>query len=83
MTAIGQEMAPNRPVRFAADSRCSVALLSAVSASDHLDLTLDTAGLVFAGDVSHSDMQTQAEARARIALDRSRRKRGPPQGSFV
>ncbi len=78
-----QDGVSGRPVRLAADSRCSVALFSAVSPADHLDLTLDGAGMFFVGAVTHSAMQTQAEARARIALDRSRRKRGPPSQGFL
>lgn len=80
---MAQDEMSNQPVRLVADSRCSVALFNAVSPSDHLDLTLDRVEMFFAGAVTHAAMQTQAEARARIALDRSRRKRGPPSHGFL
>jgi hypothetical protein len=44
----------------------------------HGDLSLHTASLIFAGIVSHPTIKLQTHARARVALDRSRRKRGPP-----
>lgn len=42
-------------------------------------LHLDHAGNLFAEVVSHPAFQMQTEARARIALDRAWRKRGPPR----
>jgi hypothetical protein len=44
----------------------------------HGDLSFQTASLIFAGVVSHPVIKLQTEARARIALDLSRQKRGPP-----
>jgi hypothetical protein len=52
-------------------------IYTAVSPSGHADTTLDVAAQVFA-DLSHPSVQTQTEARARIAMDRAFRKRGPP-----
>jgi hypothetical protein len=57
---------------------CCESFPRAVSPSNHQDLTLDTAALSFAEVVSHPAIHRQTEARARVALDRSRRKRGPP-----
>ena len=44
----------------------------------HGDLSFHTASLIFAGVVSHPTVKPQTEARARVALDLSRQKRGPP-----
>jgi hypothetical protein len=44
----------------------------------HGDLSVHTASLMFAGIVSHSTIKPQTHARARLALDRARQKRGPP-----
>lgn len=44
----------------------------------HGDLSFHTASLIFAGIVSHPAIKVQTEARARVALDRARQKRGPP-----
>jgi hypothetical protein len=41
-------------------------------------LTIPAASLIFAGIVSHPVIKAQTHARARVALDRSRQKRGPP-----
>jgi hypothetical protein len=57
---------------------CCESFPKAVSPADHHDLTLDTAALAFAEIVSHPALRPQTEARARVALDRSRQKRGPP-----
>ena len=45
----------------------------------HGDLSTHTASLIFAGIVSHPTIKPQTHARARVARDRSRQKRGPPQ----
>jgi len=63
---------------FSAIPRCCERFPGTVSPSQHHDLTLDTASLAFAEIVSHPAIHRQTEARARVALDRSRRKRGPP-----
>jgi hypothetical protein len=44
----------------------------------HGDLSFHTASLIFAGIVSHPTVKPQTQARARVALDISRQKRGPP-----
>ncbi len=44
----------------------------------HGDLSLHAASLIFAEIVSHPSIKAQTQARARVALDRSRQKRGPP-----
>jgi hypothetical protein len=44
----------------------------------HGDLSFHVASLIFAEIVSHPAVKTQTQARARVALDRSRQKRGPP-----
>lgn len=55
------------------DSPCTVA------PSLHFDLGNGSAGAFFAELTSHPAAHAQTEARARIALDRAWRKRGPPQ----
>jgi len=42
------------------------------------NLSFHTASLIFAEIVSHPAVKLQTEARARVAFDRSRQKRGPP-----
>jgi hypothetical protein len=44
----------------------------------HGDLSFQTASLIFAEIVSHPAIKLQTQARARVALDRTRRQRGPP-----
>jgi hypothetical protein len=44
----------------------------------HGDLSVYTASLIFAEILSHPAIKLQTEARARVALDLSRQKRGPP-----
>jgi hypothetical protein len=44
----------------------------------HGDLSFHAASLIFAGIVSHPSVKTQTLARARVALDSSCQKRGPP-----
>jgi hypothetical protein len=55
---------------------------AAVTSVQHGDLSLHTASLIFAEIVSHPSVKTQTQARARVALDRSRQKRGPPSYSL-
>ena len=55
---------------------------AAVTPIQHGDLSSHTASLIFAEIVSHPSVRTQTEARARVALDRSRQKRGPPSLSL-
>jgi hypothetical protein len=49
-----------------------------VTSVRHGDLSFHTASLFFAEIVSHPSIKLQTEARARVALDLSRQKRGPP-----
>jgi hypothetical protein len=58
--------------------QCCPAYPAAVTPIRHGDLSFQTASLIFAGIVSHPTVKPQIQARARVALDRSRRKRGPP-----
>jgi hypothetical protein len=51
---------------------------AAVTPIRHGDLSLHIASLTFAEIVSHPTIKPQTHARARVALDRSRQKRGPP-----
>ncbi len=44
----------------------------------HGDLSFQAASLIVAGIVSHPAAELQTQARARVALDRGRRQRGPP-----
>jgi hypothetical protein len=57
--------------------RCP-AFPAVVTPVKHGDLSFHAASLIFAEIVSHPAVRTQTEARARVALDRSRQKRGPP-----
>jgi hypothetical protein len=57
--------------------RCP-AFPAVVASVKHGDLSFHAASLIFAEIVSHPSVRTQTEARARVALDRSRQKRGPP-----
>jgi hypothetical protein len=51
---------------------------AAVTPVRHGDLSFHAASLIFAEIVSHPAIKLQTEARARVALDLSRQKRGPP-----
>jgi hypothetical protein len=44
----------------------------------HGDLSFHATSLICAEIVSHPTVKLQTEARARVALDRARQKRGPP-----
>jgi hypothetical protein len=44
----------------------------------HGDLSVRSASLTFAEIVSHPAIKRQTEARARVSLDRTSQKRGPP-----
>ena len=65
-------------VSFSAIPEHCPAFPAVVTPIRHGDLSLHTAALIFAGIVSHPTIKPQTEARARVALDRSRQKRGPP-----
>jgi hypothetical protein len=55
---------------------------AAITPIQHGDLSSHAASLIFAEIVSHPSIKTQTAARARVALDRSRQKRGPPSFSL-
>jgi hypothetical protein len=58
-------------------SKCPLFPKAIRTTSTH-DLNFDTAELLYAQVISHPAMCVQIEARARVALERSRHKRGPP-----
>jgi hypothetical protein len=49
-----------------------------ITQARHGDLSIHTAPLIFAGIISHPTVKPQTQARARVAFDISRQKRGPP-----
>jgi hypothetical protein len=49
-----------------------------VTSVRHGELSFYKASLIFAEVVSHPAVKVQTQARARVALDRSRQQRGPP-----
>jgi hypothetical protein len=51
---------------------------AAATQARHHDLSLHAAALVFAAVISHPAIHLQTEARARVARDCARQKRGPP-----
>jgi hypothetical protein len=55
---------------------------SAAPVSVHFQLGLSSAHALFAEISAHPAIHAQTEARARIALDRAWRKRGPPASSL-
>jgi hypothetical protein len=65
-------------VRLSAIPQRCPAFPAVVTQIKHGDLSLHAASLIFAEIVSHPSVKTQTQARARVALDRSRQKRGPP-----
>jgi hypothetical protein len=73
-------MRPNEssgPALSAIPQRCP-AYPAVVTIVRHGDLSFHAASLIFAGVISHPVIKPQTEARARVALDLSRQKRGPP-----
>jgi hypothetical protein len=53
-----------------------------VTLAHHLNLAAPTSAAIFAELLSHPALHAQTEARARVALDLSRQKRGPPTNSL-
>jgi len=51
---------------------------AAITTMRHGDLSLHAASLIFAEVVSHPSIKIQTQARARVALGRSRQNRAPP-----
>ena len=54
-----------------------------VTSLRHIDLSSPKTSLIFAEIVSHPTLKLQTEARARVALDRARQKRGPPSSILL
>jgi hypothetical protein len=65
------------PTLSAIPQRCP-AYPAVVAPARHGDLSFHAASLIFAEIVSHPTIKLQTQARARVALDLSRQKRGPP-----
>jgi hypothetical protein len=65
------------PTFSAIPQRCP-AYPAIVTSVRHGELSFYKASLIFAEVVSHPSVKVQTQARARVALDRSRHKRGPP-----
>ena len=66
-------------VSFSAITGQCPAYPAVVTPVRHGDLTFHTSSLIFAEAVSHPSIKAQTQARARIALDLSGQKRGPPK----
>jgi hypothetical protein len=75
------ESSSSGPSLSAIPQKCP-AYPAAVTPIQHRDLASHAASLIFAEIVSHPSVTTQTEARARVALGRSRQKRGPPSYSL-
>ena len=65
-------------VRLAATPQRCPFCPAAVTQAQHGDVSLYAVSLIFAEIVSHPAGKPQTQARARVALDSSRQKRGPP-----
>ncbi len=68
---------PSQTSLSAVPQRCP-AYPAVVTQLPHGDRAVLSDSLLFAEIVSNPTQKPQAEARARVALDRSRQKRGPP-----
>ena len=66
---------------YAPPDRCPM-FPKAVAPVRSQQLTFNIPALLFAEVVSHPAIRRQTEARARVALDLSRQKRGPPTASL-
>jgi hypothetical protein len=69
---------PGAGVNLSAIPQCCPAYPAIVAPARHGHLSFQTESLIFAEIVSHPAIKPQTQARARVALDRSRQKRGPP-----
>jgi hypothetical protein len=69
---------PPAGINLAAIPQHCPAYPAVVTSARHGDLSFHAASLIFAGIVSHPTVKPQTQARARVALDISRQKRGPP-----
>jgi hypothetical protein len=70
-------------VRLSATPQRCPAYPAVVNQVQHGNLFLQAASLIFAEIVSHPSVKQQTLARARVALDRSRQKRGPPSSELL
>ena len=70
-------------IRLSAIPQHCPAYPAVVTQARHGDLSFQAATLIFAGILSHPSVKPQTQARARIALDRSRHKRGPPSPELL
>jgi len=77
MLRMQTESSSSTPNFSAIPERCP-AYPAVITPAKHGDLAIHTASLIFAGAVSHPSFRPQTIARARVSLDRSRQKRGPP-----
>jgi len=69
---------PDAGINLSAIPQHCPAYPAVVTSARHGDLSFQAVSLIFAGIVSHPTVRPQTHARARIALDISRQKRGPP-----
>jgi hypothetical protein len=69
---------PGAGVNLSAMPQCCPAYPAIAAPAPHGHLSFQAESLIFAEIVSHPAIKPQTEARARVALDRSRQKRGPP-----
>jgi hypothetical protein len=77
MLKMQSESSSSKPSFSSIPQRCP-GFPAVVTPVRHGDLSLPSASLIFAEIVSHPSVKLQTQARARVALDRSRQKRGPP-----
>jgi hypothetical protein len=69
---------PSAGINLSAIPQHCPAYPAVVTSAHHSDLAFHAASFIFAGILSHPTVRPQTYARARIALDISRQKRGPP-----
>ena len=78
-TKLGRPTDPSAPgINLSAIPQHCPAYPAVVTSARHGDLSFHAASLIFAGIISHPTVKPQTQARARVALDISRQKRGPP-----
>jgi hypothetical protein len=68
---------PGQATLSATPTHCP-AYPAAITPTQHGKQSFSTPSLIFAEIVSHPTIKPQTQARARVALDRSRQQRGPP-----
>ncbi len=77
-----QDLSPNAGPRLEAQHEKCPAFPATVTPVQQGDLSLHTASLLYAEILSHPSVKPQTLAFARLALVRSRQKRGPPTFSL-